>query len=300
MDDYPADKLPLSYKALTAVGPVPTAALPRWCEWTQAPFEGLPPVKQLVCHRTDGKLIVDGRLDKECWKYAVWSEPFGAVADGAPVHLETQVAFLWDERCLYAAFKVEDPDIRGSMTGFHDHVYLHDEDVELFIEGEGLYYELGVNPLNTVYEIRWSWVEPLVEKRDWATLERLLSTPNFLYFLKREGERLGRHGDLDWELPGLEHAVHLDGTLNRPEIRDKSWTVEFALPWEGLAQIMAGRTLPPKPGDSLRVMGYRAHHGNKESGKTAVGWSWGAMGNENIHIPERWNSLVLADTPPSD
>jgi len=159
------------------------------------------------------------------------------------------------------------------------------------------YYELGINALNTVYEIKWSWVEPLVENKDWTELERFLSTPNSLYFLKRDGEHLGRRGDLDCKLPGLEHAVFLVGILNKPAIRDRGWTVEFALPWKGLAALMDGRILPPTTGSSLKVMAYRAHHVRNEQEKayTAVGWSWGPMGNDNIHIPERWNSLVLAD-----
>jgi hypothetical protein len=247
------------------------------------------------CYRTDEEIVVDGTLDEPAWQCVPWTDCFGTIATGYAVELETRAAFLWDDRCLYAAFKIQDPDIRGTMTGFHDHVYICDEDVELFIEGEGQYYELGVNPINNVYEIRWSWVEPLVERRDFAALDKLLSTPNYLYFLAREGERIGRHGDLDWELPGLEHAVHIYGTLNRPEIRDECWTVEFAIPWEGLSGIMDGRTLPPKPGESLRVMAYRAHHASKAKDRrnSSTGWSWGVMGNDNIHIPERWNRLTF-------
>ena len=140
------------------------------------------------------------------------------------------------------------------MTGFHDHVYINDEDVEIFVQGDGYYYELGVNPINTVYEIKWTWVQPLVERRDYAELDRLLRTPNFLYFLARDGEPIGRHGDLDWELPGLEHAVHIDGTLNRPEVRDRGWTVEFALPWAGLAPLMGA------PADAPEARGRAADH----------------------------------------
>jgi len=286
-----------NYDGLVSVGPVPTSTFPRWGKWAQAPLEGLPPVKEYRCLRTREKMTIDGRLDEKAWQKAPWSGPFGGIAAGAQAELDTRIALLWDERCLYAAYRVEDPDIRGTMTGFHDHVYINDEDVEIFVQGDGYYYELGVNPINNVYQIKWSWVQPLVERRAYAELDRLLSTPNFLYFLARDGEPIGRHGDLDWQLPGLEHAVHIDGTLNRPEVRDKGWTVEFAIPWQGLVPLMGGRPMPPKPGDELRITAYRAHHTRKELNRqnTSTGWTWSVMGNDNIHIPERWNRVVFLD-----
>ncbi len=295
--DRPPQPSAANYDALVAVGKVPTSSFPRWGKWIDAPQAGLPQVLEQPCLRTREPMTIDGRLDEEAWARAVWSEPFGAIATGERVGLETRVAFLWDERCLYAGFRIEDPDVRGTMTGFHDHVYIKDEDVELFIEGEGYYYELGINPINTVYEIRWTWVESLVKKRDWAELERLLSTPNFLYFLAREGEPIGRHGDLDWELPGLEHAVRIDGVLNRPEIRDRGWTVEFALPWEGLHAMGGPLQKPPTAGDSIRATAYRAHHDRKGADRmpSSVGWSWSVTGNDNIHVPERWNKITLMD-----
>jgi hypothetical protein len=287
-----------SYDGLVEVGPVPTASFPRWARWAQAQLGGLPPTIEYGCHRARGRVTVDGKLDEGAWKDVPWSEPFGAIATGGRVELETRVAFLWDERCLYAAYRVEDHDIRGTMTGFHDH-HMNDEDVELFVEGNGFYYELGVNPINTVYEIKWAWVEPLVQRREYALLEGLFATANYLYFAAREGERMGRHGDLDWQLPGLEHAVRIDGLLNRPEVRDTGWTVEFALPWDGLRPLMGGRPIPPEPGDALRVTAYRAHHDRtKPRGAAAAGWAWSVTGNDNIHVPERWNRLrFLAESP---
>jgi len=245
-------------------------------------------------------MTIDGRLDEKVWQRAPWSEPFGATETGENVELETRICLLWDDRFLYAAFRVEDHDIRGTMSGFHDHVYINDEDVEVFIEGNGHYYELGVNAINTIYEINWTWVQPLVERQDFACLEQLFATPNYLYFLARDGERIGRHGDLDWQLPGLEHAVHIDGTLNRPEVRDEGWTVELAIPWAGLASLMGGRVLPPKRGDSLRFTAYRAHHSRAESNREpgTAGWSWSITGNDNIHVPERWNTVVFSDESP--
>jgi hypothetical protein len=296
MDDA-SRKLEDGYSGLVSAGPAPSGALPRWGRWVQAPPEGLPPVPVYACHRNRMPLIVDGALDEPAWDTAIWSEPFGGIATGEPAPLETRVALLWDERGLRAGFRVEDHDIRATMSGFHDHVYLRDEDVELFIAGDGFYYELGVNAINTAYEIRWTWVQPAVERRDWAELERMLATPNYLYFMARDGEPIGRHGDLDWELPGLEHAVRVDGTLNCPEVKDRAWTVEIAIPWEGLRPLMGTRQLPPLPGDEWRIGAYRAHHVRdaRPGENTPVGWSWSATGNDNIHVPERWARVTFVN-----
>ena len=42
------EELTRNYQGLAAVGRVPTAAFPRWARWIQAPFQGLPPVKEYV------------------------------------------------------------------------------------------------------------------------------------------------------------------------------------------------------------------------------------------------------------
>jgi hypothetical protein len=40
---------------------------------------------------------------------------------------------------------------------------------------------------------------------------------------------------------------------------------------------------------------YRAHHlRNPDGGSQLNGWSWSYMGCDNIHVPERWNRVVLA------
>jgi hypothetical protein len=58
--------------------------------------------------------------------------------------------------------------------------------------------------------------------------------------------------------------------------------------------------MPPQAGDSLRVTAYRAHHLRSAagSGTSSTGWSWSIMGNDNIHVPERWNRLLLVDAKP--
>lgn len=290
--------LPMAFAEISQLGPVEMGPAPRtkfgrWAKVQQVDLSKLPPVKTWECWRTADPITIDGRLDEPVWSRAKWSEPFGMMHDGSRTPLDTRVAFLWDDQYLYAAYRVEDPDIRASMTGFNDHVYFNDEDVELFFEGKGYYYELGLNAANTSYQIRWTWVEPLVRELRFAELEQLFKAPDVLYYVARDGEQLGRHADLNYQLPGCKHAVFIDGTLNCPDVKDRGWTVEIALPWSGLKQIAGGRTVPPRSGDSFRMTAYRCHH--NRTTRTAKGWTWSVMGNDNIHIPERWNNIVFVD-----
>ena len=115
--------------------------------------------------------------------------------------------------------------------------------------------------------------------------------PDVLYYVAREGEELGRWADMSYQLPGVRHAVAIDGSINNPSVPDRGWTVEMAFPWEGLKEISGGRPLPPRPGDTFRMTAYRCHHDRKN--RSAKGWTWSLQGNNNIHIPERWNEVTF-------
>ncbi len=264
--------------------------MPRTLNLPQGSLESLPPVHTYDCLRTDTPIVVDGRLGKAIWQRATWSPPFVKMDTGVPVSLDSRIALLWDDDYLYAAYKYEDHEIWGTHVEHHDHVYHRDSDAEIFIEGDGVYYELGINPINTIYEVFWTWLTPVVESKNVERLNHFFSTENFLYFLPRLDEPLGRIGELDWELPGLQHAVQVDGTLNCPRIRDNGWTVEFALPWDGLRRL--GLDLPPADGDVLRIGASRCQHFHDDEGNNiSVDWSWNRHGYINMHIPERWTKV---------
>ena len=179
--------------------------------------------------------------------------------------------------------------------------------MELFVAGERTYYELGINPINTIYEIGWTWLEPLVREGDFDALERLMLVNDQFYYARRDGERLGRLADLGWELPGLRKAVRVDGAINAPDVRDEGWTVEFALPWAGLATLIPELAGPRAVGDRVTVQAYRAHHPRTDPAADArmaaqfagssewFGTTLSAMGNGNVHNPERWVRLELAE-----
>ncbi|HIG48672.1 MAG TPA: hypothetical protein EYQ20_20360 [candidate division Zixibacteria bacterium] len=266
------------------------------CPSGQEPYDHLPPVTKYLCRRTETPVTIDGRLEEDVWQRAGWSQPFQNITSGGKPNVETRLALLWDDEFLYAGYRVEDHDVKGTMGAFHDHIYMEDDDVEIFVAGDGYYYEMGINPLNNIYQLRWTWVEPLVEQQRFDELEVLLRRQDYLYYIAREGERLGRIGDLNYQLPGLKTAVHIDGVLNQSDIRDSGWSVEFALPWEGLRSISGGKTMPPKHGDMLRIMAYRMNHfrgqGRTEGHEAST---WNAVGCGNIHIPERWSEVTFVN-----
>ena len=277
---------------------------PRACEVADVPNIPLPEIPTYTCKRASGKIVVDGHLDEEAWSRAEWSKPFGRVGNGILDGRDTQVAMLWDDTYLYSAYRVEDFDIRGTMSGHHEHVYICDDDVEMFVEGPNGYYEVGVNPINTIYELKWKWLEQLITGGDSVGLDDIMRLRDSLYYAPRGGEKYGRIGDLNWELPGILHAVQIDGTLNNPGRRDAGWTAEFALPWAGLAEIGLST---PSAGLQFRVQGYRALHDRDDHEAAAkmdtqypgatpfTGYTWSTMGNGNVHNPERWASVTLSE-----
>jgi len=281
--------------------------IPRWARVANVPDGPLPPIPDLRARRARGPIAVDGRLAGRDWEEAEWSPPFGLIASGAEAEPETRVAFLWDDETLYAGYRVEHHDIRAATTRHHEHVYVRDDDVELFVAGSRTYYEMGINPINTIYEIGWTWLEPLVEARDFDALERLMLVNDQFYYARRAGERIGRLADLGWELPGLRRAVRVDGAINAPEVRDEGWSVELALPWAGLATLIPELAGPKRAGDRVVIQAYRAHHPHRDAEADArmaaqfpgssewFGTTLSAMGNGNVHNPERWVSLELID-----
>jgi len=269
--------------------------MPRTLNLPQGPLDHVPPATSYDCLRTPMPIRIDGRLDEEVWQRVTWSAPFVKMDTGAPVSLDSRIALLWDDDCLYAAYKFEDHEIWGTHVEHHDHVYHNDSDAEIFVAGDNVYYELGVNPINTIYEVFWSRLAPIVERRDIERLNHFFSLEDFFYFLPRMGEALGRIGEKAWELPGLKHAVQVDGSLNCPDIVDNGWTVEFALPWEGLKALDNPAT-PPRDGDVWRIGASRCQHFHDVEGNNiSVDWSWNRHGYINMHIPERWTYVRFVD-----
>ena len=231
------------------------------------------------CARTDHPPVIDGVLESESWDSAPWTDAFVDIvgpARPAPRH-RTRVRMLWDASHFYFAAELEEPHLWGTLTE-RDAIIFHDNDFEVFIDPDGdthHYYELEINALGTVWDL-------------------LLVKPY----------RDGGPAQHEWDIEGLQSAVHLDGTLNDPADTDRRWTVEIAWPWTSFGA-GAGVPSPPRPGDTWRVnfsrVQWHLEHsdGNyrkvmdPEKGKPLAedNWVWSPQGLVNMHYPEMWGQV---------
>ena len=119
---------------------------------------------------------------------------------------------LWDDDYFYIGAEMEEPDVWATLTE-RDSVIFRDNDFEVFIDPDGdthAYYELEVNALNTLWDL-------------------MLIKPY----------RDGGPAINGWDIAGLQSAVDVRGTLNRPGDTDEGWSVEIAMPWKILREASA-------------------------------------------------------------
>jgi hypothetical protein len=229
--------------------------------------------KTYECPRASGPVHVDGRLDDAAWRAAPWTDFFVDIeGDAKPrPRFRTRAKMLWDDEYFYVAAEMEEPHVWGTLTK-HDSVIFHDNDFEVFIDPNGdtlEYYEFEINALNTGWDL----------------------------FLPKPYRHGGKARN-EWEIPGLNTAVHVRGTLNNPKDKDEGWSVEIAFPWKVLAEF-AHKAAPPRPGDEWRVNFSRVEWQHQivdgKYGKVPKtkedNWVWSPQGVVNMHIPEHWGRV---------
>jgi len=244
-----------------------------------------------TCYRTAGDLTIDGKLEEHSWNLAPRSSRFVDIVTGESAWYDTRVAILWDDTYLYFGFTAEEPNVWATLTARDSKIY-EDNDLEVFIAGKDAYYEFEINALNTIYEVFWIW------KDIFQPDNRYFGRPEFnpAAHPTMEISGIGGHvhprgerwGFLDWDFPGLSHAVHVEGALNTRAGTDKGWSAELALPWKGLELLADGRSLPPRDGDVWRIDCSRFQQvglGGKRL-DPSVGWTWNRHGHYDSHIPE--------------
>ena len=234
-----------------------------------------------VCTRAHGPLAIDGRGDEPSWAAAAWTEDFKDIeGDARPnPRFRTRAKMLWDNDCLYVFAELEEPHIWGTITRRNE-VIFQDNDFEVFIDPDGdnhNYYEFEMNVLNTVWEL---------------TLEKPY----------RDG---GPARD-PTNVEGLRSAVHVNGTLNDPTDTDRSWTVEIAIPWKGLARYAPAGACPPQDGRQWH-MGFsrvewlvdiidRKYRKIPKEMRPEDNWVWSPQGVVDMHRPERWGFVQFSSS----
>ncbi len=252
----------------------------------------------LPCRRISEAIRIDGDLTKPVWQQAAWSHRFVDLVSGEPGFFDTRVACLYDEKALYVGFRIQEPQVRATLTERDSFIWF-DNDVEVFLGGDDCYYEFELNAFNTPYEVFFIYQDALKPGSRFLPEFDLYRRDVDVLCGFQDGSRIGKHprgkrwAFMDWDLPGLQTAVQVQGRINEPSHVDEGWTVELAFPWEGMKPLFANRSLPPRPGDSLRASFSRfealRYHGRTV--QESPGWALNPHGVYDSHIPECFSHL---------
>lgn len=253
-------------------------------------------------------LMIDGDLTKAVWQNATWSHRFVDMVTGNPGLYDTKAAILWNDTHLYVAFRAEEPFVEAYLTE-RDSIIFLENDLELFIDGGDCYYELEINARNTLYEVFFIWKDaylrgsrfdvPLFDVHQPQAMtfggDYDRSGPSFWYGTHPRGLRWAF---LNFDMPGLETAVRVDGTLNDNSDIDNGWSSEIAIPWSSLTLLANGRSVPPQPGDEWRMLLGRFQKvmvsGTEVQPHPAMVMS--PHGIYDTHQPEKWSRIVFENS----
>lgn len=232
--------------------------------------------RHYVCYRAPSAPRLDGSLDDPAWRAAPWSDAFVDIeGDRKPLpRFRTRMKMLWDDRYLYVAAELEEPQVWATITQ-RDAVIFHDNDFEMFVDPNGEaknYVELEINALNTVWDL-------------------FLAKPY----------RDGGSADNAFDILGLRTGVEIHGTLNDPTDTDSRWTVTMALPWASLERSSHTRSAP-QPGQSWRINYSRVEWRTTVENGTYVkvpglredNWVWTPQGMVDMHQPEHWGYVEFS------
>lgn len=255
-------------------------------------------------YRVNSPLKFDGTLTDAAWQAVPKSPAFSDMATGQPAPLETRAAALWDDECLYIGFWIEEPYPAAELTA-RDSIIFLENDVEVFIDGGDCYYEFEMNARNTLYEVFFIWRDAYQRGGRFDLPEFDVFNPNAVTFggdFDRTPETFwrGTHprglrwAFLDWDFPGVQSAVHIDGELNNPAVRSRGWTAEIRFPWAGMTPLANGRSLPPTEGDIWKLFFGRFENFYFGGRKTQAAWCWTPHGIADTHQPERFTPISFS------
>lgn len=239
-------------------------------------------------------------IDSREWLAAAKSPPFVNIVNGRPALFETRAGVLWTDSDLYVRYWAEEPFITSSLET-RDALLFNENNVELFIDGGDVYYELEINARNVVYEVLFAWRDA------WSrTAERFpeldpLASGAYTFggnndrqpatFWRGSHPRGLRWAFTDWDMPGLHTEVNLRGTLNDDRDRDEGWDALLRIPWVSLARFSGeDRWERPAHGDLWRFQ--FARYERLSELNTMVGWAWTPVGDRDNHDPGKFTPSV--------
>jgi len=247
------------------------------------------------CERTDTRPAIDGRLDEDAWEQAARSPRFVDATTGAVTLYETRSALLWDDDCLYVGFWLAESDVWSTGNERAGLVW-QENAVEVLVAGPGAVYELALNPRGTALEMFYIWKDSYQRGGRYDIPDFDLAAHRPMVF---GGDAAPRHprglrwGFFDWHFPGLQMAVHVDGTLDDRGDVDAGWSVELAFPWRGMEHLAGDGALPPSAGDVWRLALARRQVIDQNTAPRTATWTWQQLGDTDLLAPERYLEVEL-------
>ena len=252
-------------------------------------------------------IAIDGDVTKAIWQQAQWSNRFVDMVSAAAGMYNTQAAILWNDEHLYIAFIAEEPFVEATQTERDSIVFL-ENDLEVFIDGGDCYYELEVNAANTVYEVFFIWKDAYTKGSKFDIPAFDVHQPQ-AYTFGGDYDRSGPHfwkgthprgirwAFTNYDLPGLQTAVQVDGTINDHRDIDKGWSLEIAITWNSLGLLANGRSLPPRNGDvwNLFLGRFQKLVLNGTVVQPHPAMVLNAHGIYDTHLPEKWSRIEFAE-----
>lgn len=211
-----------------------------------------------ICYHAEKPIKIDGKLNEESWKRAGVISSFVDIRGNehdAP-NIGTEVRMLWDDEYIYIGAVLEETNIMANLKERDAMVY-RDNAFEVFVDPDGDgrdYFEFEVNALGTLFD--------LVMDRAYRSNAKYLAS---------------------YDCDGLQLKVSAQGTINKADDTDKSWTVEMAIPAKS---ITVGHVNPLKAGNIWRMNFLRVQW--PTDGSNADNWAWAPSGRVDAHMPERW------------
>lgn len=210
--------------------PGPHAMLAAQPADTGKPAAGDPAAtREAVCRRAASPIVLDGKADEPAWAAAEVIDRFPSYWSRTDPARGTRARLLWDDDALYLFATMPDAELRAFGTQRNDRLWEGDV-FELFFkphDDRPEYYEFQVNPRSVILELAFP--------RRGFDFKTLAARPPL----------------------GFAAVAVVDGTLDHPGDRDRSWSVEGRIPWS-IFTPSGGR---PQPGATWRFALCRYDYG---------------------------------------
>jgi hypothetical protein len=207
---------------------------------------------------TNEIITIDGQLSEQIWqtsdrKILKVNKTGESVRDSTQ---QTWVRTAYDNDNLYVSFECNDADIWGTYDSRDQHLW-QEEAVEVFIDTDQeshTYTEIEVSPRNILFDS--FIVDPF---------------------------NIDIEATKKYDLPGIQTAVDVEGTLDNRTDRDTSWTVEMAIPFKDIYL----KDTPITTSTRWKINFYRI---NRDQDNESTGYAWSPT-RARFHQPSAFGTL---------